>query len=94
MKRFFAIAILLVCLIPFKGLTAQTPAAAAAPGVVTITFNAAVLQTAEAQRQIATLQTKYAPRETQLKTLNDQITALQKELQTSGDKWDALKKRN
>ena len=86
MKRFFAIAILLACLIPATGLNAQAQTASPAPGVVTITFNAAVLQTAEAQRQIAALQTKYAPREAQLKTLNDQITALQKELETSGEK--------
>jgi outer membrane protein len=86
MKRLFAITALLACLTLSKGLTAQTPAASAVPGVVTVTFNAAVLQTAEAQRQIAALQTKYAPREAQLKTLNDQIAEIQKQLQTSGDK--------
>ena len=57
-----------------------------APKVVTISFNAAVLQTAEARRELAALQTKFAPRETQLKTLSTQIEELRKNLEATSDK--------
>ena len=58
----------------------------AVPGIVTVSFNTVVLQTAEAQRDMGALQTKYAPRQAQLKALNDEIEGLQKQLQTTGDK--------
>ena len=74
MKRGIPVLVLLACT-PFAG-KAQTPA----PGVVTVTFNAAVLQTAEAQQQLNALKTKYAPREAKLQALNDQVTTLQKQL--------------
>jgi outer membrane protein len=77
-KRWIPILALLACT-PFAG-KAQAPA----PGVVTVTFNAAVLQTAEAQQQLAALQTKYAPRQAKLQTLNDQVTTLQKQLDAAG----------
>jgi outer membrane protein len=77
-KRCIPVLLLLACA-PFAG-KAQTPA----PGVVTVTFNAAVLQTAEAQQQLAALQTKYAPRQAKLQTLNDQVTSLQKQLDAAG----------
>lgn len=92
MKRFVSISTLLLGLasIPIVQLVqlhAQEPAAAAAPaGIVTVSFNAAVLQTAEAQQQLSALQTKYAPRQAQLKTLSDQIAEMQKQLQAAGDK--------
>ena len=79
MKKWcFPVLALLACA-PFAA-KAQTPT----PGVVTVTFNAAVLQTAEAQQQLATLQTKYAPRQAKLQTLNDQVTTLQKQLEATG----------
>jgi outer membrane protein len=66
---------------------AQAPAAQpASPNVVTVSFNAAVLQTAEARRELGAMQTKFAPRQAQLKSLNDEIEALRKQLQTTGDK--------
>jgi Skp family chaperone for outer membrane proteins len=77
-KSCIPVLVLLACA-PFAGL-AQAPA----PGVVTVTFNAAVLQTAEAQQQMAALKTKYTPRETKLQALNDQITTLQKQLDAAG----------
>ena len=46
-------------------LAAQAPQA----GVVTVSFNGAVLQTAEAQRELKALDAKYAPRQAQLKAL-------------------------
>jgi outer membrane protein len=78
MKRGIPVLVLLACT-PFAG-KAQTPA----PGVVTVTFNAAVLQTAEAQQQLNALKTKYAPREAKLQALNDQVTTLQKQLDAAG----------
>jgi len=94
MKRYFLIPILLAgSLSMISG--AQTPAAVTpVPGVVTVSFNAAVLQTAEAQKQLQALQTKYGPREAQLKALNDQIVDLQKQLQASADKLSGAEAAN
>jgi outer membrane protein len=58
-----------------------TPAPRAAnPAIVTINFNAAVLATAEAQRDLGALQTKFTPKEAQLQKLNDAIEAVKKQL--------------
>jgi len=66
-------------------LRSQVPAPApVTTGVVTVSFNAAVLQTA--QRELAALQTKYAPRQAQLKALSDEIAELQKQLEATADK--------
>jgi outer membrane protein len=86
MKRFVSIASLLLAATLAPALVAQETAAPAAGGIVTLSFNAAVLQTAEAQKELAALQTKYGPRQTQLKALSDQVADLQKQLQTTGDK--------
>lgn len=58
---------------------------AATGNVVTLSFTAAVLQTAEAQKQLAALQSKFASREAHLKTLNGEVEELRKGLQ-AGDK--------
>ena len=66
---------------------AQAPAAPSQQTpekIVTVNFNAAVLQTAEEQRDLSALQTKLAPRQAALKTLNDQIEALRKQIETAG----------
>ncbi|HZD51348.1 MAG TPA: OmpH family outer membrane protein [Silvibacterium sp.] len=47
---------------------------------VTVNFNAVVLQTAEAQRDLGALQTKFAPRQAQLQALNNEIDSLRKQL--------------
>jgi outer membrane protein len=57
-----------------------SPSGPATPTVVTLNFNAAVLATAEAQRDLGALQTKFAPRESQLQKLNDAIEAEKKQL--------------
>ncbi len=57
---------------------------AATQHIVTLSFNAAVLQTAEAQRELGALQAKLAPRQAQLQSLNNEVEALRKEL--AGDK--------
>jgi outer membrane protein len=73
---------------------AQTLPAPAAPvaapagpaKIAVIAFQAAVFNTNEFQRKIADLQTKYAPKEAQLKTLGEEIDTLTKQLQAQGDK--------
>ena len=75
-------------------LVAQETAALAAGGIVSLSFNSAVLQTAEAQRELGALQTKYAPRQAQLKSLNDEVAALQQQLQATGDKLSDVERAN
>jgi outer membrane protein len=76
----------LLCAVSYAGV-AQTPVAQPpAPNIVTVSFNTAVLQTAEAQRELGALQGKFAPRQAQLKSLNDEIEALRKQLQTIADR--------
>jgi outer membrane protein len=83
----FAGALLLCSL---KGHAAQSAGAAAegvqVPAIVTITFNAAVLQTNEAQVEFNRLQTQFASRETHLRELNNEIEAQRKQLVTTSDK--------
>jgi outer membrane protein len=87
MKRFALISTLLFAVALTAALEGQEPASApVSSGVVTVNFNAAVLQTAEARREMKALESKYAPRQAQLKALNDQIADLQKQLQAAGDK--------
>ena len=79
------VAALLSCL--SMAAAAQTPAAAAPAGpekIAVITFQQAVTQTNEFQRNFADLQTKFNPKRQQLKSLNDEIEALKKQLQTQG----------
>jgi outer membrane protein len=65
--------------------TAQAPTQpAAALKVATITFNTAVLSTADAHRAFDGLKTQFAPRQAQLQTLSNEVDSLQKDLQTNG----------
>ena len=54
--------------------------------IVTLSFNSAVLGTAESQRELSALQAKLAPRQAQLQSLNNEVEALRKQLTDSGDK--------
>jgi outer membrane protein len=69
---------------------AQAPATASSgqplSSIVTVSFNSAVLGTAEAQRDLSTLQKKLAPREQQLQKLNDDIEASKKLLSDAASK--------
>jgi outer membrane protein len=65
---------------------ASTPIASALPSgsaIAVLNFNAAVLGTAEAQRQLGALEKKYSPREQQLQRLNEDIEAFKKTLSDS-----------
>jgi outer membrane protein len=65
---------------------AWQPGLLAEETIVTVSFNSAVIQTAEAQKQLSALQAKYAPRQNQLKALNDEVDSLQKQLSDSTQK--------
>lgn len=58
----------------------------AAEHIVTLSFNSAVMQTAEAQRELGALQAKLAPRQAQLQSLNNEVEALRKQVADAGDK--------
>jgi outer membrane protein len=95
MKRFVGISTLLFAVAFATALLAQEPVSApATAGTVTVAFNAAVLQTAEAQRELNALQTKYAPRQAQIKSLNDEVAELQKQLQATSDKLSDAERAN
>lgn len=64
-----------------------TPAAAASAGppkIAVISFQVAVAQTNEGQRNFADLQKKYEPKRQKLKAMSDEIDTLTKQLQTQG----------
>jgi outer membrane protein len=99
MKRLslFALFLVLASAITVSGQTSAAPRpatpaaqkpAAAAPvpmaKVAVITFQAAVMQTNEFQRDVTDLQKKYDPRRVQIKTLSDEIDTLTKQLQAQG----------
>jgi outer membrane protein len=89
MKRTFALVLMLASGIVLSA-AAQTPAAAsaAAPAgpakIAVVSFQLAVAQTNEGQRDFGDLQKKYAPKEAALKSLSDELDSLTKQLQTQG----------
>jgi outer membrane protein len=66
--------------------TSTTSAPAGPPKIAVISFQVAVGQTNEFQRNFADLQKKYDPKRQQLKALSDDVENLTKQLQTQGDK--------
>src|SRR5882757_1691483 len=81
MTRWIALTLLLPVSIVATVCQAQVASSPpAAQHIVTLSFNAAVLQTAEAQKELGTLQTKHAPRQSQLQSLNNEVEALRKHL--------------
>jgi outer membrane protein len=74
------ISLLLLCV---SGVTSmgQAPASTShAQNIVTVSFNAAVLQTAEAQKSLKALEARYSPKQKQLQALNDEVESLRKQL--------------
>jgi outer membrane protein len=86
MMRLFQTFLLLLPAIAATCILHAQSTAAPAPGVVTVSFNAAVLQTAEAQRELAALQAQLAPRQAQIKSLNEQVENSRKQLQATADR--------
>src|SRR5271155_285677 len=77
--------LVLTCLLlpGMAGFPQAQPTSAVQPATktfVTVSFNAVVLQTAEAQRDLGALQTKFAPRQAQLQALNSEVDSLRKQL--------------
>ena len=73
----------LLCCVPGLIGAAQTSNAAGAAkpqNFATVSFNAVVLQTDEAQKSLGALQTRFAPKEEHLKSLNTEVEALRKQL--------------
>jgi outer membrane protein len=67
-----------------------SPTQARTQNIVTVSFNAAVLQTAEAQKSLSALEARYAPKQKQLQALNDEVESLRKQLaDTSSNLSDA-----
>lgn len=100
MKRSLSLACLLASALGATAL-AQSPTAAeppSAPGapaatapagptkIAVIQFEGVVAQTNEGQRAFAELNTKYQPKQQQIKQASDEVDTLKKELQTAGDK--------
>ncbi|WP_213805311.1 OmpH family outer membrane protein [Granulicella sp. dw_53] len=67
-------------------------AAGQAAGIVVVNFNAAVLQTAEAQRDLGAVEKKFLPRQVALKRLNDEVEASRKQLSVGGDKLSEVER--
>jgi outer membrane protein len=87
MNRWIAVRILLS--VSILATVSQAQVASNQPAtqhIVTLSFNAAVLQTAEAQKELGALQAKLAPRQAQLQSLNLEVEALRKQLADAGDK--------
>jgi outer membrane protein len=86
------ISLVLLC---FPGVTTvaqaqASPTPAKTQNIVTVSFNAAVLQTAEAKKSLSALEARYAPKQKQLQALNDEVESLRKQLaDTSSNLSDA-----
>jgi outer membrane protein len=84
MKRSLSLIVMLASGLALNA-TAQTAAAPAGPAkIAVISFQMAVAQTNEGQRDFADLEKKFEPRRAQLKTLSDEVASLQKQLQAQG----------
>jgi outer membrane protein len=87
MKPWIAVRVLLSVLILATVSQAQVASnPTVAQHIVTLSFNSAVMQTAEAQRELGALQAKLAPRQAQLQSLNNEVETLRKQLADAGDK--------
>jgi outer membrane protein len=80
---FFYLLLSSVALISAPLAFAQSPAIPVQPVLVTVSFNAAVLQTAQTQQDFNDLQAKFAPRQSHLQKLNGEVEALKKQLNDS-----------
>jgi Skp family chaperone for outer membrane proteins len=68
------------------GAAATAPAPAGPTKIAIIQFEGVVAQTNEGQRAFAQLNTKYQPKQTQIKQQSDEIDSLKKDIQAAGDK--------
>jgi outer membrane protein len=81
------ISLLLLCV---PGVAQAQASSSQAQNIVTVNFNAAVLQTAEARKSLSALEARYAPKQKQLQARNDEVESLRKQLaDTSSNLSDA-----
>jgi len=57
-----------------------SPSQAKSLNIVTISFNSAVLQTAEAKKNLSALEARFAPKQQQMQALNNEVEGLRKQL--------------
>jgi outer membrane protein len=57
-----------------------SPSQAKPLNIVTISFNSAVLQTAEAKKNLSALEARFAPKQQQMQALNNEVEGLRKQL--------------
>jgi len=88
----FFFGMLCVCGVSLAQSSALPAVNPAVPKIVTLNFNAVVLGTAEAQRELSTMQKKYAPREQELQRLNDDVESSKKLLSDSAGKISETEK--
>jgi outer membrane protein len=84
-----SIAVRILLSLTWLGTVSQAQVASNPPAgehIVTLSFNSAVLETAESQKELGSLQAKLAPRQAQLQSLNNDVEALRKQLTDAGDK--------
>jgi outer membrane protein len=84
-----SIAVRILLSLTWLGTVSQAQVASNPPAgehIVTLSFNSAVLETAESQKELGALQAKLAPRQAQLQSLNNDVEALRKQLTDAGDK--------
>jgi outer membrane protein len=98
MKRFMPLVCILASTLGASALAqtaAEPPSAPGAPAVTApagptkiavIQFEGVVAQTNEGQRAFAQLNTKFQPKQQQIKQASDEVDTLKKDLQTGGDK--------
>lgn len=76
------------------GQTASAPNFSAPTKVGVINIQAAIVNTNEGRRDFEALQTKFEPKQAQLKTLSDEVDTLKKQLQTQQDKLNEEERNN
>jgi outer membrane protein len=74
------ISLVLLCVSGVTSVAHPQASPSQAQNIVTVSFNAAVLQTAEAQKSLSALEARYAPKQKQLQALNDEVEGLRKQL--------------
>lgn len=60
--------------------------------IVTMSFNDVVLHTAEAQKALSSLQSKFAPREGRVRGLNEEVEALRRQVENAGSQASETEK--
>jgi outer membrane protein len=105
MKRSLSLACMLastLCASALAQTAAEPPSAPGAPAatapagptrIAVIQFEAVVAQTNEGQRAFGELNTKFQPKQQQIKQESDEVDTLKKDLQTSGDKLSDVERQ-